>query len=146
MSALSGMSPSYHESILHRGDYRCVYCNLYLYPYRDPRYRGSLDHVQPRSHNGAHETTNIVPACRYHNYSRGNRSIRRYVRDLYPHDSAAQQRVLDRIASQLSAPVDRKAAYERLKARGVLTPSELGLTRRAKQQTATNNVTTIAAR
>lgn len=145
MSALSGMSPSYHESILARGEYRCVYCNLYLYPYRDPRYRGSIDHVKPQSHDGSHDTTNVVPACRYHNSSRGNRSIQRYARDLYPHDPSAQQRVLDRIAAQLSVPVDRKSAYDRLKARGVLTPSELGLTRRNKQHVTTNNVT-IAAR
>lgn len=146
MSALSGMSPSYHESILSRGDYRCVYCNIYLYPYRDPRYRGSLDHIQPRSHNGQHGTDNVVPACRYHNSSRGNRHVSTYVKHLYPHDTDTQRRVLQRIDAQLAQPVDRKAAYDRLKARGVLTPSELGLTRRTKPQHDTNTSSTIAAK
>ena len=70
MAKLSGswIHRSKRLAIYLRDGFTCVYCLRDLH--RADPFEVTLDHLQPRSKGGTHETTNLVTACRSCNSSR----------------------------------------------------------------------------
>ena len=70
MAKLSGswIQKSVRLAIYLRDGFTCVYCQRDMYE-ANP-FDVTLDHLQPRSKGGTHETTNLVTACRSCNSSR----------------------------------------------------------------------------
>ena len=76
MSNVNGskwIRPEKRLAIYLRDGFCCAYCNKDLH--RESSFQITLDHLQPRSHGGNNEHTNLVTACRRCNSKRQDTDI-----------------------------------------------------------------------
>lgn len=70
-SLFSTMNRSSLRAVHDKTNGRCWYCSATLHPLSD----WQVEHQQPRAQGGGDDLANLVPACKYCNTRKGNRTV-----------------------------------------------------------------------